>query len=168
MRAIIVERRVEAPPERVFEVFTDLGRAAEVMRGVDRIEVLTPGPVGRGTRWRETRTMFGREAVEEMWIGEFEPPHRYVVDAESHGARYRTEFTFQPAPDGLVTVVRMSFGAEPQTFVARVLGALMAGVMSGSIRKALGQDMDDLKAACERRPEPAAALAPAAGALAVG
>ena len=59
------ERFVTRPVEDVFAVFTDLHRAAERIRGIERLEVLTDGPVGKGTRFRETRIMFRREATEE-------------------------------------------------------------------------------------------------------
>jgi hypothetical protein len=151
VKAVEIECRIEAERERVFEVFADLEHADQVVPGIERIEVLTPGAVGKGTRWRETRIMFGRAATEEMWIESFDPPHSYSVAAESHGARYHTAYTFEPAGShGEATLVRMTFTATPTSLAAKVMGTLLGGAMLGSIRKAFASDMDALKAACER------------------
>ena len=39
--------------------------------------------------------MFGKEAVEEMEMTEFVPDERYVVEADSCGAHFRTEIRFE-------------------------------------------------------------------------
>ena len=61
-----LSRHVETPVDRVFEVFSDIPRSHEMVDQIVRIEMLTDGPVGVGTRWRETRMMFKREATEEL------------------------------------------------------------------------------------------------------
>jgi carbon monoxide dehydrogenase subunit G len=147
MSEITVTRRVAAPADRVWEVFTDLEHAPDRLSGVTAVEVLTPGPFGPGTRWRETRVMYGKEATEEMTVAETDPPRGYVVTAESHGARYRSEFRFTPSGDG--TDVAMTFGGQPTSLVSRVLGAVTMPLMKRSVTKALTQDLVDLAAACE-------------------
>lgn len=157
MNTVSVRRTVNASPERTFAVFSNVAAAEHYLSAVTRVEVLSDGPTGAGTRWRETRVMMGREATEEMWIETFDPPRAYSVAAESAGTRYLTTFTF--APDGSGTEVEMAFTGTPVTLLARVLGAIMAPMMMGAMRKALAQDMDDLKAVAE-----AAEAAEAAGA----
>ena len=58
MAQFTLKKHIEAPPERVFEVVTDLRGAPERIRGITKMEVLTEGPIGGGTRYRETRIMF--------------------------------------------------------------------------------------------------------------
>ncbi len=60
---------------------TDLAGAPRVVRGIDAVEVLTPGEFGVGTRWRETRTMLGRSATEEMTVTAMEPQRSYTTEA---------------------------------------------------------------------------------------
>jgi hypothetical protein len=60
-------------------VFTDLDGAAERVDGIQKLEKLTDGPVGLGTRFRETRRMFRKEAAEEMEFTAFEPGRSYGV-----------------------------------------------------------------------------------------
>ena len=146
MPSVEVQATVAAPPERVFAAATDLANLPETMSGIDSVEVLSDGPFGAGTRWRETRTLYGRQATEEMWVTGFDPPRSYVVEAESHGAHYRTEITFAPEGDG--TRVTFVFGARPVSFVARLF-SIFSGMMMKGVKKALAQDLEDLKRVAE-------------------
>jgi carbon monoxide dehydrogenase subunit G len=137
---------VAAPPERVFAIAIDIPRWPERISAIDRIELLTPGPVGVGTRFRETRTMHGREASEEMTFESIDPPRTFVLVAESHGARYRAEHTFDPEGDG--TRLTLTFESVPVTLAARLLTPL-ALIMRGPLRRQLAQDLSDLKRAAE-------------------
>ncbi|WP_225755411.1 SRPBCC family protein [Actinotalea sp. Marseille-Q4924] len=148
MDHIEVARHVAAPPERVWALATDLAGAPRVLSGVERVEVLTPGPFGVGTRWRETRTMFGREATEEMAVTAVEPQRSYTVEADGSGAHYVSTFTFAPSAGGGTDVV-LTFGARPTTRVARVLSALTGPLAQRSVAKALRGDLEDLARAAE-------------------
>ena len=64
MADITVSTHVYAPLERVFEVYTQIDKAAERIPGITDLEVLSEGPFGEGTRWRETRVMFKKKATE--------------------------------------------------------------------------------------------------------
>ena len=55
-----LERLVRAPADRVSAVLTDIAHADQTLSGVTQVEPLTEGPYGVGTKWRETRRMFGR------------------------------------------------------------------------------------------------------------
>ncbi|MGY1740375.1 MULTISPECIES: SRPBCC family protein [unclassified Blastococcus] len=149
MRDVEVRRHVRAPVERVWAVATDLAGAPQVLSGVDAVEVLTPGPFGVGTRWRETRTMMGRSATEEMAVTAVEPQRAYTVEAASSGVRYVSTFAFAPAADG-GTDVRMTFGGTPSSAVVRVLAAVTGPLVRRSVTRALDRDLADLAAAAER------------------
>jgi carbon monoxide dehydrogenase subunit G len=49
---ITVERRIAAPADRVWKALTDIEAAPQTISGIDRIEMLSEGPFGVGTRWR--------------------------------------------------------------------------------------------------------------------
>ncbi len=138
---------VDAPVEVVFAQFSDLRRAAERISGITRMEVLTEGPVGVGTIFRETRIMFGREATEQMEVTEFEPNSMYAVECTSCGVHYRSELEFRARGDS--TEVAMSFDGQPRTKTAKILGAFMGMLMKGACRKAMEQDLADMKRAVE-------------------
>ena len=60
-----MSEHVTAPREVVFEVAADFHNAAELnIQGIDSLEVLTDGPIGVGTRFRETRVMMGKSSTE--------------------------------------------------------------------------------------------------------
>ncbi|MCB9846824.1 MAG: SRPBCC family protein [Phycisphaeraceae bacterium] len=143
-----IRETFDFPPDRVFAEFTDLHRLTDRIESITGMEVLTDGPFGVGTRWRETRVMFGREHTEEMWVAEFTPGRGYAVLAESCGCQYRTEFTF--APSGAATEVSMRFSAKPLTFMAKVMSPL-GFLFSGMMKKAMRKDFDDLRRALAER-----------------
>ncbi|MGW6537125.1 SRPBCC family protein [Streptomyces sp. NPDC055051] len=141
---VVVERRVAASPGRVWEAITDLPEMPRVLSGVQRVEVLTEGGFGVGTRWRETRKMLGKEATEEMTVTECEPPDRYVAVADSHGMHYVSELSLRAeGPDA--SVLRMTFSGGPADgrrpgFATR----LLARIGSKAVAKALAKDLDDI------------------------
>ena len=85
-----VSREVIAPAEQVWSVITDLDRAAERLSGVNALERVSGPAFDVGTRWRETRKMFGKEATEEMEVASVTPGSAYTVLAESHGSKYES------------------------------------------------------------------------------
>jgi carbon monoxide dehydrogenase subunit G len=141
-----IKKHVEAPPETVFATAADFARAAEFVRGIAKVEMLTDGPVGVGTRFRETRIMFKREATEEMEVTAFDPPRSYALGCENHGCRYHTEITF--TPNGSGTDVEMVFDATPLTVLAKVMAVAMSPMMK-KLAEECGKDLDDLKQAVE-------------------
>lgn len=69
MTVITVERDIAAPPERVWDIVTDLELTTEVISAITAPERTDAGRgFGVGTAWRETRVMFGREATEAMAV----------------------------------------------------------------------------------------------------
>jgi len=142
---IELHRDVEAAPESVWAVLTDLEHAAETLSGVTRVEVLTDGPYRVGTRWRETRTMLGKEATEEMEVTAVEAPVATTIEAESGGVHYRTVFTLAPAAGG--ARLTMAFSARQpertsrlQRLIWPVLGRLGVRVST----KVMTRDLEDI------------------------
>lgn len=150
MPALTVSREVAARPERTWAVATDLAHAVDVLSGVTAVERLDGGDgFGVGTRWRETRRMFGREASEEMEVTAVEPGRAYTVEADGAGAHYVSTMRVEPAGDGR-SRIEMTFEAEAQGMVGRILAATVGRLAMGSTRKALAQDLADIAAAAER------------------
>jgi uncharacterized membrane protein len=147
MKTLEVSQTVRAPIESVFAVASDLPRAAEFISAITEIEMLTDGPVGEGTKWRETRMMFGRKATEVMWITEWDPPNGYVVEARSHGSHYMTSLSYEALGAG-ETRIRMTFGATAETVMAKVM-MLVCAFMTKTIIKCFEADLRDIKTYCE-------------------
>lgn len=147
MSKLIVNTLVAAPLDAVFAVYTDLAKAPERIPEITALELLTEGPVGKGTRWRETRLMFKREAVEEMEMTSFDAPHSYTVEANSNGMRYETLFEFVADGDG--TRVTWTFTGTALTFGAKIMAPIMRLFFNGIMRKCMQQDLDALRGVCE-------------------
>ena len=143
-----LNQSVNAPAEVVFAVATDLDRWAENIGGITKIERLTEGPVGVGTRFRETRVMFKKEATEEMEFTAFEPNRRYQLSAESCGCSYVTDFRFVPSDAG--TRVEMEMNTKPLTFFAKLMSPL-GKLMAGTMKKCVMDDLSDLAKVAESR-----------------
>lgn len=150
-----VSRMVNAPIDRVWEIITDLDSAANTLSGVSRIEKLTEGPYRPGTRWRETRTMMGREATEEMWVEDAERPRRTTVCASSRGVDYRTVIELQAHAE--TTELSMDFSASeaPQpgrdrSAFGKAVSRVLAPLGAALTKRMLTKDLDDIAQAAER------------------
>ncbi|MGI5377832.1 SRPBCC family protein [Streptomyces sp. CA-251387] len=149
-RSVLVERRIAAGRGPVWEALTDLRGMERVLSGVSKVDVLTDGAFGVGTRWRETRRMFGKEATEEMWVTACEPPERYVVEAESHGTHYVSEWVLR-ADGPSATTVRMTFTAVVSGGVTGVLARILGGLGTRAVSRAIAKDLDEVASAVEGR-----------------
>ena len=147
MAAITVSTHVSAPAARVFEVYTDLDKAVDRIPDITALEVLSKGAFGEGTRWRETRVMFKKEATEEMWVTGFDRPKSYTVDAESHGMRYSTLFKFTPDGDG--TQVSWTFSGTALTLGTKLMAPIFNVLMKGTMTKCMRRDLEALRDVCE-------------------
>ncbi len=147
MTKVQVQRVIQAPIDRVWEVFTDIAGAPKAIKGIDSVDLLSDVPFGPGFRWRETRTIFGRSASEEMWVTDAQPLLRYEVAASSHGTDYLSTYTFDEVPGGVAVV--LVFAGEPRSAVAKGMNLLTGWAAKGSVAKMLRQDMDDLAQICE-------------------
>ncbi len=138
---------VDADPATTFAAFTDLRNAAKNIRGIKHIEVLTEGSIGKGTQFRETRTMFGRDAVEAMEIIAFDSPRGYSVGCDSCGARFDTDFRFTPEAGG--TRVNVNMRTVATSVFAKMMSPLMGWMMVGTMRKCFKNVLADIKAVAE-------------------
>jgi len=145
--AVTIETFIAAPRERVFALFTDLEGAASRLSGVRSIEILTEGPIGPGTRWRETRLMFGQPSIQEMQVVSADPPNGFVVAAQNISASFETRFSFHDHGGG--TKVVCSFNAEPRNPMMKIF-LPFTGFIEGAIQGVLQQDMADIKRLAER------------------
>jgi len=93
---ITVEAIIHAPPDVTFALVAGIPGWPRVISGIQSVDMLTPGPVAVGTRFRETRVIFGRQATEEMTVAEIEAPRRLILTAFNHGTAYRPSICSMP------------------------------------------------------------------------
>ena len=142
MATFEIRDTIDAPTDKVFAIFADLPNAHHNIESILNIEFLSEQQTGPGTRWRETRKMFGREATEEMWISDWRPGRGYTVSCESCGCAYETDLSFTPSGGGTEVVIRMSI--TPRTFMARLMSPI-GKLFVGMFRKCMMKDIDDLR-----------------------
>ena len=144
---ITFSRTIDSPIENVFQAYSDFGNAAARVEGIEKVEILTGDSIGVGTRFRETRIMFGRESTEEMEVTEFEPYKKYTVEAYSCGAHFQTVFRFEPSGDA--TKLDVELNTRNVSLFAKLMSPL-GFLMAGSMKKMFESDIDQLKSYCEQ------------------
>lgn len=148
MSELEVRRTIAAAPESVWRIVTDLDGAVDVLSAVTRIERLDGGgEMAVGTRWRETRTMFGRSATEQMTVTQLDPGRSYTVTASSNGVDYTSGMSVAPVAGG--TELTFSFAAQPTSLLSRLMSATMGWMFASATRKAVEKDLADIAAAAE-------------------
>ena len=137
--ATSLTQHINAAPEKVWAVISDIPGSAATLSGVDAIQMLSEGTYGEGTRWKETRTMMGRQETVEMWVSQADPPRSTTVKALQGGADYTTRFTLAGRDGG--TDLTLTFGAEviKPTLLSRITMALFGKIGMSMTRKALGK-----------------------------
>lgn len=138
---------INAPRERVFGHLTDVAAWPDIIPGCNRVDVLTPGPIMVGTRFVETRTMFGREAIEEMTVSVMEAPSLFIVTAHNHGTAYKVDHILEDV--GGQTRLKIIFEGRPESIFAWLFYPLGL-CFQGSLKQVLQDDIAAVKAACER------------------
>lgn len=147
---LIVHADINAPPSTIWSAVTDLDRIREHMPAITAVERLEQGPMRVGSRWRETRVMYGKQATETLEVTAMDPPRSYAVGTTNHGCIYRSVVTVEPLGTG--SRVSISFGADAVSGFAKLMMLLMGPLMRGSVRTMLQNDVDALKASLEKQP----------------
>ena len=127
---------------------TDIENAAETISGIEKIEVLEKPANGLvGLKWRETRMLFGKPATAEKWITDAAENEFYKTRAESDGFVFLSTTSISESGGGIT--LTSSHDSQPQGIVARLMSIPMGLLFKGVAKKALLQDLNDIKSAVE-------------------
>lgn len=94
--SIIIPR----PVEDVFQYIIDIQHIPQIMPNVVRLEMLTEGPVRKGSRLLETRSIRGREAKAEIEFTVFESNKSYTTKSVANGITITYKYFFDPIEEG--------------------------------------------------------------------
>lgn len=133
---------VARPPMEVFQFVTDSANAPKLIPSVVRTETLTDGPVGVGTRYRETRLMNGKEQQAELEVIAFENGSRYSVRNETQGIETIYEYDFRQEQAG--TRIHLTGHVS-----AKGIKKAMVPVVVNILKKEDGDHLQRLKNAME-------------------
>jgi uncharacterized protein YndB with AHSA1/START domain len=124
---------IEAPADRVWAVVADVEAQPRWMTDMKAVRLLTPGPVGVGTRAEADVRIAGIGVTDPVTITEFDPPRRFAIRHE--GAFKGTGvIELTPGADGRSTIVTWD-----ETLVAPLLpelGGLVGRPLLGSVFQA--------------------------------
>jgi hypothetical protein len=147
---MIVETKVTIKGSRVaiWAAIKDIENSAEMISGIEKIEILERPAKGLvGLRWRETRMYFGKPATVEKRITEATENEFYKTRAESDGFVFLSTMRMTESGDGVT--LTSSHDSRPQGLVAK-LKSIPMPLFKGVVKKALLQDLNDIKSAIEK------------------
>lgn len=138
-----LEETIEAPPEGVWAVLTDIEGLPNREQAVEKIEFLTEQKTGVGTRFRETRSM-GRRTVEtELKVTEMDENESIRFVSDVGGTVWDT--VYRCHPEGGATRLEIDMNARPHKLSARLMNPLILPM----VRKGMVKHLADLKRFCE-------------------
>jgi hypothetical protein len=149
---MIVEAQVTINGSKaaVWAAITNIEHASEIISGIMNIEVVEKPANGLvGLRWRETRMLFGKPATAEKWITDAAENEFYKTRAEDGGFVFLTTKSISESSSGMT--LTESHESKPQGLKATLMSIPMRLFFKGVIKKALMQDLNEMKAAVEQK-----------------
>ncbi len=146
---ISVSVEIERTKDVVWKAITDIEHCTDMITGIIDLKVLNKPEEGLvGFKWQETREMFGKQAVETMWITDAKAQEYYDVRAENHGAVYLS--TLSISETGGKTQLIMNFTTQAQSIFVKMISAFMGLFVKKTMIKMLQKDLDDIKTYLEK------------------
>ena len=148
---MIVEAQVtiNGSKSATWAAITNIENAKEIISGIEKIEIVEKPAQGLvGLRWRETRMLFGKPATVEKWITDAAEKEFYKTRAEDGGFIFLTTMRIRESSGGIS--LTSAHETKPQGLVARIQ-SLPLFLFQGVIKKAILQDLNDIKVAVEQR-----------------
>lgn len=143
MSTISVTTTIKAPLEEVFQTVADIRIFSEAVPDIVEMEMLSEVSTGKGTRFRETRMINGKEATTELEVTEYVENERIRLVADSHGTVWDSVFTVSESHNH--TELKLVMEAKAY----KLLPKLMNPFVKGFMKKALQKDMEAVKNYCE-------------------
>lgn len=142
---------IQGSKAAIWAAITDIEGAAKIISGIKNIEVVEKPANGLvGLRWRETRLLFGKPATAEKWVIESAENAYYKTKAESDGFVFLTTVSISEGSGGSITLTS-SHDSQPQTMATKLMSLPMGLLFKGVAKKAILQDLIDIKSVVERR-----------------
>jgi hypothetical protein len=149
IRSASATRTIHLPPSAVWGVLIDLEGLPRVRRHVSSAQVLTPGPFGVGTRWRETRRGRGGATTIDMTVETVLPDEGYEAAGTIGDTTCRLTFHLVRRAPG-ATMVVSTFDVEspvPASVVRRTAEMAFGTRTARVFRAQMADDLADVERA---------------------
>ena len=144
-----VQVTINGSKAAIWAAITNIENASETISGIENIEVLEKPANGLvGLKWRETRMLFGKPATADKWITDAAENEFYKTKAEDGGFVFLSTTRISESSGGVT--LTSSHDSKPQGIVAKLMSIPMGLLFKGVARKALLQDLNDIKSAVEQ------------------
>ena len=145
-----VQVTINGSKAAIWAAITNIENASKIISGILNIEILEKPANGLvGLKWRETRMFFGKPATVEKWITDAAENEFYKTRAVDNGFVFLSTMSISESGNGSITLTS-SHDSQPQGIVARLLSIPMGLLFKGVAKKALLQDLNDIKSAVEQ------------------
>lgn len=125
---------VPRPAAAVHAYVSDFKNLPRWDETITRVEQLTPGPVGEGTRYVVTLTFLGAESTMDYVTKEYAPPTHAVLTGVASNAVATDTITVEPTPTGS----RLTWHAEiTLSWPMRILDPFLKLLFRRDVRKAM-------------------------------
>jgi hypothetical protein len=138
--------RIEASPEAVAAVEFEPERDPEWIGGVDRVERLTPPPLGQGSEVRRLGGFLGRPIEWVMHVESFEPARHVGMHARKSPFPMDVDYLLEPLDGGAATQASIRIRGE-----GRGLYGLPGPLMGPMVKRSVTGDLKRLKRIVEGR-----------------
>jgi carbon monoxide dehydrogenase subunit G len=119
---------IDAPPDRVWAVITDIEGWPDVTPSVSKAELLQPGPLAVGSEARLSQPRFGTR----VWrVTALEPGISFTWEATGAGARQVASHTVTPRGDGGSS---LELRIESDGWAVTLFGWMLAGTARRYVR----------------------------------
>jgi hypothetical protein len=133
---------IRRPVEDVFGFLADFENVPAWNYAIVETRKVSPGPVGVGTTYRQTRSV-PRRSEEGFEVTVFEPPSRLEVHGEIGPFRARVSYALEPTGDG----TRLTNAVELRSSGLLRLAAPLA---TARVKRAVAANLDVLRQVLER------------------
>lgn len=143
--AFIKEVYIDASVDTVFKAASDFNNSVFIMDNVVGIEMLTEGPVQKGTKVKEVREVRGRTIESILVFTEYVANQKYSVKSENNGIFIEYHYSFHPQESG--TVVNFEGFIRTKGFK----NTLLKPIVTAFIKKEDGDHLNKLKEFIEQK-----------------
>jgi uncharacterized protein YndB with AHSA1/START domain len=135
---------IQLPVEEVFSFLADFENVPKWNYAIVETTKTSPGPVGVGTTYRQTRSV-PRRSEEGFEVTVFEPPRRLEVQGQIGPFRARISYLLEPTASGTTLRNAVDLGSSG-------LSSIVAPLATSRVKHAVAANLDTLKQLLAQEP----------------